>query len=121
MTIARLLGITTIGILMLSVIKAAAVMFLNLDNIYIVYFWWLIIILATTAWCRRLGILNFFEAILVIVIWLFSSLFVDLIVLSLTVGQGIYRQWELWLTYPIMVIAIFLFHKKRHIDIRRNS
>jgi hypothetical protein len=59
------------------------------------------------------------EAIVVSALWLLLQLIVDVIVTGPIVGYGIFIKPSFLMGYFIIVVAMFLFHKKRHIHIRK--
>lgn len=92
---------------------------LNLDSVYILIVFWLSVALITIACVRRVGVMNYLEAMLIMGFWLFFSLLIENITLAVLLGNDIYREPALWISYLVMILSIFLFHKKRHVEIRK--
>lgn len=73
----------------------------------------------STAAVRRLGYINYLESLLVAGVWFFFTLVLDFVVLSPIVGEFSVLKVEVWASYLILALTVFLFHKKRHIKIRK--
>lgn len=119
MTIARmLLGI--IGSQALFVItKVIFITVFNVDNAFIRYGMWVAIALIAIAVVRRMGVLNYLENIFLIVVWLITSLVVDFVITTFITGRDVYKTWYFWIAYVVMALAMFLFHKKSHVELRK--
>ena len=85
------------------------------------YVLWVLIIVITTAFVRRLGVINFLEGILVACVWLFIRAIFDLLVTAPILGIGIYGKVQLWISYALIVAVVFFLHKKRHVHIRKEQ
>lgn len=75
--------------------------------------------LITIACCRRLGDISYLEAVMVALVWLFSRMFLDLLITAQALGGQIYKTPLLWISYFAIFASIFFFHKKRHVGIRK--
>ncbi|MCC7356810.1 MAG: hypothetical protein IT410_04350 [Candidatus Doudnabacteria bacterium] len=75
----------------------------------------------TVASVRRVGIINYLESVVVIIFWLSFGLIFDIFAIGLGYGLEPYTHITFWLMYPLLLLTIFLFHKKRHVDIRRGG
>ena len=84
-----------------------------------IYFYFALTAIVTTAMVRRLGILNLLEALLIAILWFFGDLLSDAIITVYFTGSQIFSIRALWFGYLIMIIFIFVFHKKRHIHVRK--
>jgi hypothetical protein len=82
-------------------------------------FFWLLTAAVTAAIVRRLGIMNYLEAIFLIIVWTLSALPVDLVFTASYTGLSIFSDYPYWVGLLFMDLAIFIFHKKRHVQIRR--
>lgn len=82
------------------------------------YFYFFLIALVTLILVRRLGIISYFEAIFTSVFWSCLFVFLDLIITSAFLGTQIFRVWQFWVGFFVMVFVIFFLHKKRHIHVR---
>lgn len=80
---------------------------------------WLAVALISIACSRRLGVISYVEALLVLTMWLILSLILDVLVIATIAGNGIYHHLYLWLSYLVMMVTVFLFHKKRHVEVRK--
>ncbi len=121
MTSGKLIGYGIALTLILTTVKLVFYRFLNADSLIILLVVYLFQIVLTTALVRRLGIINYLESLVVIVFWLLFSLFYDIVAIGMGYGLEPYTQLRFWLMYPIMALSIFLFHKKRHVDIRKGG
>lgn len=83
------------------------------------YAYWGVILIITTFLVRRLGVLNFLEAGSIAVFWFLAFLFLDFILVSGYLGMGIFSQGAFWVGHMCMMFAVFFFHHKRHIQIRK--
>lgn len=79
---------------------------------------WLISAVIYAAIVRRMGIMNFFEAIFIAIAWVLGNLLLDLMLVSAYTGLQIFHSHQYWGGYVVMAAAIMLFHKKRHIQVR---
>ncbi len=83
------------------------------------YLYWGAILIVTTFLVRRLGVLNFLEAGAIAVFWFLAFLFLDFILVSGYLGMGMFSQGAFWVGHMCMMFAVFFFHNKRHIQIRK--
>ena len=77
--------------------------------------------MVVVACVRRLGVVNYLEAILIIFVWVVGNALGDLIITSIYTGIGIFSMWSLWVGYLVSALTIMLLHKKRHIEIRKEQ
>lgn len=111
-------GLFGYGILLAIVMMAVNFVFgryLNIDSIWIQVIECLFIAGFSIGFARRLGTINYLEAILVIGVWLIISLMVNYFLL----GTSVFATGYFWISYAVMALAIFISHKKRHVEIRR--
>ena len=80
---------------------------------------WLLAAVVSTAVVRRFGIINYLEAIFIIIAWVLGDLFLDLVVTTRYVGMEIFSRIDFWAIYFILALAVFLLHKKRHVQVRK--
>lgn len=76
-------------------------------------------VVVSTAAVRRLGYINYLESLLAAGVWFFFALILDFLVLSPIVGEFSVLKGEVWASYLMLTLTVFLFHKKRHIKIRK--
>ncbi len=115
MTFTRFFGF---GLLLWLLIGALKAVFLGTSlPLQIVY---LILVLAVTlGCCRRLGVLNILEGGMVSVVWGIGILLADWLIVYNLLGLKIFTQGVFWISYLLVMAAIFFGHKKRHIQIRK--
>ncbi len=118
MTTGKFFTFSLLAVILTTAVKLFFLLYLNIDNYYIVYLMWAAIGLITIACCRRLGVISYLEAVLVLVLWLIAEAFVDLLIISTITGPGVYSHLYLWISYVVMMVFVFLFHKKRHVEVR---
>lgn len=87
-------------------------------NSHVLY--WLVVWVLSTALVRRLGVITMLEAVVVMVLWLILELIGDSAIAGPLVGWRILIDPNFALGYLFMPLAIFLFHKKRHV-VRREQ
>jgi len=80
---------------------------------------WLLSAVIAAAVVRRFGIINYLEAMFLIIVWILGDLLLDLMILSIYTGLGIFSSIEYWVGFGILALSVFLFHKKRHIHVRK--
>ena len=90
-----------------------------MDNWIIVAILFAALVIETIAVVRRMGTLNYFESIFLVVVWFIVSLLVDLVITTMLTGRDVYTTLYFWLTYLVILLAVFLFHKKLHIEARK--
>ncbi len=121
MTSGKLLGFGIALSLILTTVKLVFYRFLNTESLIILLFIYLLIVVLTIASVRRVGIINYLESVVVMVFWLFFGLGFDIFAIGMGFGLDPYTHITFWLMYPLVLLTIFLFHKKRHVDIRRGG
>jgi hypothetical protein len=120
MTLKRFFGFLPLQWIFFAVLKIVFFKYLNWDNSgaqYLTY--WVLIIIVAVALARRLGVINYLEAILASAVWFGFDVFFDLLFTSGFIGLGIFSKWQYWVGNLVMSLAVFLFHKKRHVEIRK--
>lgn len=85
------------------------------------YAYFLLAMVIAAALVRRLGVINFLEAIMVMILWFAMDALLDLLFTAFILGLAMFGWWQLWAGYFFMLFAIFFFHKKRHIHIRHEQ
>lgn len=81
--------------------------------------YWFLCAVITAAIIRRFGVINYLEAIFLIIVWILGNLFMDLLLLSAYIGLGIFSSVVYWIGHGILALSALLFHKKRHIHVRK--
>jgi hypothetical protein len=120
MTFNKFLGFGIISTLILGLIKAVAT-FANTDLLLVSFFILLIESIVAIACIRRLGVINYLESIMVILIWGIFMIIFDVIVLTLIFNLPILSSGLYWLGMLVILVSWFLFHQKRHVEIRRQN
>ena len=117
MTAKRFLVLAFVVVLCLGIIKLLFTNFLA-DTSAFYYLELVLIALVSMAASRRLGTINYLEALLAIGMWWLFALVFDFFITSAFVGFEIFRDGHFWIGYLVMGLAVFFFHKKRHIKLR---
>lgn len=121
--------IITFG-LFLGIVLAAAKIFLvqsfEWDTTPIAhYILWAIGSFFSVALVRRLGVITYLESFIVMGFWLIFLLIIDGVLVGYLVGYHMFATIPFWLSYLVVLLSIFLFHKKRHIakreEMKRNA
>lgn len=84
-------------------------------------FYWILVVVVTTALVRRLGVITLLEAVLVLVVWLFLELLGDALFAGPIAGYSVFTDPSMLFGYALLPISIILFHKKRHVQRRKDS
>jgi hypothetical protein len=121
MTIASLLLGTIISQILFVLTKVFFIGSLNMDNLVVVVLFYTALVLETIVVVRRMGVLNYIEAFFLAFVWLFTLLIVDFIVTSNWIGRDIYTTLNYWLTYLVIILALLIFHKKLHVQVRKSQ
>jgi len=82
---------------------------------------WAAIIIIAAALVRRFGPISFLEVFALVVVWTLGDLLLDLIFVSPYAGVSIFSSFQYWTGMLVMIIAIAVCHKKRHIHIRQQQ
>jgi uncharacterized membrane protein len=78
---------------------------------------WLVAV--TIATVRRIGVITYFECFLLMFIWLLFGLLADVIITANLVTDSIYTNINWYGSHLVILLAIFLFHKKFHVETRK--
>lgn len=81
----------------------------------------LLVAVLTAAVVRRLGVINFLEAVFVAFFWLVGAILLDLLIIIHIAGTNMLSERYFWFGYVVMVIFVLASHKKRHIHIRQEQ
>ncbi len=119
MTVGRLLaGIIGSQILFVFA-KLFFINYLNIDSIVAQIGLWIVLMLIAIAVVRRMGVLNYLESILIVILWTVIGLFVDFVVTTAMTGRDVYKTWYFWISYILIIVAVMIFHKKVHVETRK--
>lgn len=119
MTPKKFLSFFFIQWLLLALLKAAHFKFEIFANAGVQQIaFWIVTGLVMAAIVRRFGPITFLESFLVMFVWSFGGLLLDLLLLSPFTGLSMFTSSAYWTAFFIMNIAIFVLHKKNHIYVR---
>lgn len=105
--------------LALGVVKLALGKLLGVDSSLFHYLVWAASFAGAAFLARRLGVINYLEAIYVDLLWLFLAIFTDWLITLKLLGLGLFEsRWPRW-SYLFLAVGIFFFHQKRHVQIRK--
>ena len=107
--------------LVFGVLKAGFYNYFDYQDIYWIFLYWAAVSIVTVYLVRRLGIINFFEAFLVIGLWVAGDVLLDAMLTASFSSTRIFSQLYFWGGYGFMAVFIFFMHKKRHIHIRKEQ
>lgn len=113
-----LIGILFSAVLF-GIVKFFSVSFFGFDGIASLMVFYALIVIVSAAVCRRMGVLNYFEAMLIAVVWMIFSLLFDYYLTVPAIGKPTFVYWQFWLAYPVSAVAVLLFHKKAHVQARK--
>ena len=118
MTFTRFVGL---GILLAGVLVIYKYFLNGLDlNLpWLRYASWVIEAVIGVTVIRRLGTLNYLEHFLVIGFWLIIVLFADFVVTWLILNIPIFEDVNYWIGMLFLFGGMFLFHRKRHVEVRK--
>jgi len=85
------------------------------------YVFFLLVMVIAAALVRRIGVINFLEAIMLLVLWFVMDALLDLLITAFVLGIGMFSWWQLWAGYALMMLTVFFFHKKRHVHLRHEQ
>ena len=83
--------------------------------------YYILIIISVRIISRRIGVINFLEAIFIALIWLLMILLLDSFIGKRFLSEEIFRFNHYWWAYFTVFWAVFFLHKKRHIQIRKEQ
>lgn len=119
MKLDQLLIKTTIVQFLLFALKVIFFKYLNIDLWPILILYYLILAAIAIAVVRRLGVLNYFEAILLTIIWLVLNILIDLLLTQAIIAGGVFSNLHFWISYLVLPMAMLIFHKKQHVQTRK--
>jgi hypothetical protein len=82
---------------------------------------WIIVAIVTAALIRRLGVMHYIECFFVSGVWVFTTLLADLFITSQVTSYNIFSKVSYWVSFFVIAFSAFLFHKKRHVQIRKEQ
>ena len=120
MTPKKFLFITLLQFILLGLVKAwffKYQIFAN-EGFQEIVFYVLTGIIAA-ALVRRFGPITFLEVFFLLIVWTGLDLLLDLVLVSPFTGLAMFGILEYWWGLFVMDAVMVIFHKKRHIHIRR--
>ena len=119
MTISSLLIGTFAFQVILALLKIFFIGSLDLDNTVVMSLFFIFIIVVAIATVRRMGILNYIESFFISGVWFITALIVDYVITANFTGFDIYKTWYYWFTFLAVILAVILFHKSLHVEVRK--
>lgn len=95
------------------------VRFLNISDGVANYIVWCGVLITVVIGVRHLGSITFLEAFLTAGIWLMFRALLDLFITAQFLGLSMYSGSQVWFSYLTLVVGVVVFHKKRHVQIRK--
>ena len=84
------------------------------------YIYFIAIAFGTLVLSRRMGTISFLEAAFIAFFWFLVYAFLDLLITASYLGTAVFKAWEMWVGYAVMMLVIFLLHKKKHVEARKH-
>ncbi len=119
MTFSRFFGFGFVLWILLALLKGWFLNTLNFSLIYIQFVFLILVFIVSLGCSRRLGVINYLEGASVAVLWTLGVVFGDLIFLRAIFLWPVFSHLSIFVSYLVTGLAIFFFHKKRHIQIRK--
>ncbi len=119
MTIASLLIGTIVSEILFVLTKVVFIHYLNIDNIMVKIAYFLALIIITIAVVRRMGVLNYLESFLIVIVWFVTMVLVDMAITSFLIGRDMYSHLYFYLSYLVVLLSIIFFHKALHVQVRK--
>ncbi len=112
--------ILSVGVAILQVVFGS---YLNIQDQSTQLLFFSVIAVFAVIVIRRGGVLNYIEAMVVAGGWCLFLFYLDFIIVSskyfLTLSM--FKQLYIWIGYVVMMLGVFIFHKKRHVHIRKGD
>jgi hypothetical protein len=121
MTIKKIFLFLFLQLIILLAVKLVFFKVFNVTSDGAEYFYWVVLAIVGVALVRRLAVINYLEAAFVALLWFLFNVFFDLIVTARFLGIGMFGKWQLWVGYLVLILSIFFFHRKRHVEIRKEQ
>lgn len=121
MTYTKLFGFGLILTVVLVIVKTILFgWFAWADSLMLHLFYWILVDVLSVALVRRLGVITLLESLIVVVLWLFLELMGDILVSGPVAGFAVLVDANFAVGYVVLVAGMLLFHKKRHVQRRRD-
>jgi len=79
-----------------------------------------VVAVISAALIRRLGVINFLEAAFAAGLWTVINLLLDILITRHMAGNSLLSQAFYWYGFLAMIFSVIVFHKKRHVEIRKS-
>ncbi len=119
MTFKRLIVLSLIQCVLLVLLKLVFFKLVGETEFFSEALYVLLTLVVVIACARRLGVINFLEAMFVAGLWFFLDIIFDLLITSNLASVSIFKSWHFWTGYLALLLGVFFFHKKRHVEIRK--
>lgn len=119
MTVTKLIFFSFLQWVFYTLLKVWFFRFWSPEYFFHSLLYWLVVAVIAAALVRRIGVINYLESFFLVIVWLLSGLLMDLLVTAIFTGLQMFGRVEYWVGYFVMFVAIVLFHKKRHIQVRK--
>lgn len=120
MTYAKLFGFGLTLAAVLVILKTVFFGFFTWEDTALLhYIYWGVAAVLTPALVRRLGVITILEAMVVAVLWLVMEVVGDVILAAPIAGWRVLVDSNFAVGYLIPPVTIFMFHKKRHVHVRK--
>jgi len=83
------------------------------------WLFWFTVFIIYTAIIRRMGTLNYLEAGLISFCWTVVNIALDFFITKAIVSEKMFSTGQYWVGAFALVLAVFFFHRKRHVEIRK--
>lgn len=121
MTILALLLGTIVSEVLFVLTKVIFINYLDIDNFIVKVSYFVVLIIITTAVIRRMGVINYLECFFTAILWFIVMILVDMSITSYLIGKDMFSHIYFWLSYLAVVLAVILFHKALHVEVRRGN
>lgn len=121
MTIKRYLAVTFIQLIVLMALKVVFYRVFSFANPYVEICYWIATLLAAFFLVRKVGVIHYLEAFFTAGFWSVLDLIFDSFVTLPLAGAPIFSTRVLWIGYGLLILAVILVHKKRHVHIRQGQ
>ncbi len=114
--------VTILGLLLWLLVLADKYVFFELLGFTAAWQSWIyyiLLIIFARIISRRLGVINFLEAIFSALVWLLTILVLDSLLAKAVLSAAAFSSPHYWWSYAAILIAVFFLHKKRHIQVRK--
>lgn len=120
MSFGKILGLGILFWLLLLGEKFLFLEIFQLSAAWQPYVYYILIVIFSRIISRRLGVINFVEAVFASLVWLLMILILDSFIAKSFMSPKIFTSSNYWWSYLAIFLAVFFLHKKRHIQVRKD-